>query len=181
MSNKNKVKQNSTIAADSESVISLLGDNKDVSKPIGNKQKKTKSKTRPKSNKNKTEKRKTGDLGETITCTFLMKQGFSIVEQNYLKKYGEIDIIALKDEIYHFIEVKTVSCESFPDVNHETDGYRPEDNVHAWKLKKLSKTIQAYILDKKIFEYEWQFDVALVYLNTVKRVARVNLLEDIIL
>jgi putative endonuclease len=130
---------------------------------------------------NRTKKRKTGDLGEKVVCTFLMKRGFEIVETNYLKKYGELDIIAKKDDINHFIEVKSVSCETFPNVNHETDGYKPEDNLHAWKLKRLSKTIQAYIQERKIFDKEWQFDIATVYLNTVTRTARVVLLEDIIL
>jgi len=54
--------------------------------------------------------RKTGDLGESIACRFLINKGFSIVERNYLKKWGEIDIIAKKDGKAHFIEVKSVSC-----------------------------------------------------------------------
>ncbi len=139
------------------------------------------NKTKQNKGDRRTKKRKIGDLGENIAVTFLMKQGFDVVDRNYLKKYGELDIVAIKGEIYHFIEVKSVSCESFPDVNHETDSYRPEDNVHGYKLKRLSKTIQAYILEKQVYEREWQFDIAVVYLNTITRTARVKLLEDIIL
>jgi Holliday junction resolvase-like predicted endonuclease len=56
----------------------------------------------------KTQKRKTGDLGEDIAVLFLMKQGFSILERNYLEKWGEIDVIAKKRGSLYFVEVKTV-------------------------------------------------------------------------
>ena len=61
---------------------------------------------------NLTEKRKTGNLGEDLACRFLMKHEFNISERNYLKKCGEIDIIADKGSKIHFIEVKSVSCET---------------------------------------------------------------------
>ena len=41
-----------------------------------------------------TEKRNIGDIGEAIAARFLGEKGFIIVEQNYLKKWGEIDIIS---------------------------------------------------------------------------------------
>lgn len=37
---------------------------------------------------------KIGNLGENIACNFLEKKGFKIIERNYRKKWGEIDIIA---------------------------------------------------------------------------------------
>ena len=54
---------------------------------------------------------KSGKVGECIAVKFLENKGFEIIEQNYRKKYGEIDIIAQKGKILHFIEVKSVSCE----------------------------------------------------------------------
>lgn len=68
----------------------------------------------------KTEKRKTGDLGEDIAERFLMKQGFVVVERNYLRKWGEIDIIVQKGGMIYFVEVKTVSCGTPENVPHET-------------------------------------------------------------
>lgn len=87
-----------------------------------------------------TEKRKTGNLGEDLSCRFLTKHGFSIVERNYLRKWGEIDIIAKNGPKTHFIEVKSVSCENVTDIS-EKGNYRPEDNLHPWKLQRLSRTI----------------------------------------
>src|SRR5688500_8779759 len=90
-------------------------------------------------------KKAIGTLGETIACRFLMKRGFKIIERNYLKKWGEIDIVAKKDELWHFVEVKTVSRENPFTVNQpvrtvsratqplEPEEFRPEDNLHPWK------------------------------------------------
>ncbi|MBX4181397.1 YraN family protein, partial [Candidatus Parcubacteria bacterium] len=58
---------------------------------------------------NRTEKRKLGDIGENIACDFLKNRGYTIVERNYLRKWGEIDIVARKGEVIHFVEVKSVS------------------------------------------------------------------------
>ena len=156
----------------------------------------------------RTEKRKIGDLGENIACKFLMKHGFEIVEQNYSKKWGEIDIIARKGDKLHFIEVKSVS--HMP-VSYETDNYKPEDNLHPWKLERLSRVIQTYLLGYKgntnvsyppecsragetgirsrvcpaelqrSGEVDWQFDIAVVYLDIKSMQAKVNYMEDIIL
>jgi Holliday junction resolvase-like predicted endonuclease len=57
----------------------------------------------------RTKKRETGDLGEKIAGRFLRSKGFDIVGWNYLKPWGEIDIITQKGEETHFIEVKTIS------------------------------------------------------------------------
>ena len=141
----------------------------------------------------RTEKRKIGDLGENIACRFLMKRGFEIVEQNYSKKWGEIDIIARKEGKLHFIEVKSVTRDSLKYVSPETDGYRAEDNLHPWKLKRLSRVIQTYLLGYRgnrnvshvtgqgNSEIDWQFDVAVVYLDLKSMEAKVNYMEDIIL
>ena len=144
----------------------------------------------------RTDKRKTGDIGEKIACRFLVKRGFEIVEQNYNKKWGEIDIIALKpghtkiEDKLHFIEVKSVTRDDLKHVSYETDGYRPEDNLHPWKLKRLSRVIQTYLLgyrgvscvtSQRGGEVDWQFDVIAVYLNIKSMQAKVNYMEDIII
>jgi|WetSurMetagenome_2_1015567.scaffolds.fasta_scaffold358166_1 putative endonuclease len=129
------------------------------------------------------ETQKIGEIGENIATKFLMKHGFSVLERNYTKKWGEIDIITQKDNKLHFIEVKSVSRETFKDVNRETlDNYHPEDNMHPWKLKRMSRTIQTYLLNKKIDEEkEWQVDLLVVFLDIKNKKARVKVVEDIIL
>lgn len=142
----------------------------------------------------RTEKRKIGDAGEEMACMFLVKRGFEIVERNYSKKWGEIDIIARRSvgqarngEKLHFIEVKTVTREPY---STNVDDYQPEDNLHPWKLQRLSRVIQTYLLgyrpsyakaSARQGETDWQFDVATVYLDLKTKEAKVNYLEDIII
>ena len=135
------------------------------------------------------ETQKIGEIGENIAVKFLVKHGFSILDRNYTKKWGEIDIIAEKDTKLYFIEVKSVSRETLntfiPKSFNSSDEryqYRPEDNMHPWKLKRLSRTIQTYHLSKRIpDEKEWQVDLFVVYLSQKERKARVKVVSDIIL
>ncbi|TAK57355.1 hypothetical protein EPO17_02185 [Patescibacteria group bacterium] len=130
---------------------------------------------------------KLGELGEDIACKFLKKQGFSIIERNYTKKWGEVDIIAKREGKLHFIEVKSVSCEKgWVSVIHKTSGmgdsYRPEDNMHDLKAKRLAKTIETYLLEKNLPEdISWQFDLATVYIEEETKKGKVEMLEDVIL
>jgi len=128
------------------------------------------------------EKQKIGELGENIAVKFLVKHGFSILDRNYTKKWGEIDIVAEKDNKIYFIEVKSVACETLNDVIYKTsDDHRPEDNMHPWKLKRLSRTIQTYQLSKKLDDKEWQVDLLIVFLDLKDKKARVKVISDIIL
>lgn len=130
-----------------------------------------------------------GEIGENIACTFLMKHGFEIIERNYTKKWGEIDIIAKKEGKLYFIEVKAVSRllkgqngEVIDNIEKEIDRYRPEDNLHPWKQKRLKRVIQSYLLQRHIpDDIVWQFDLLCVYMDQVNRVARVKVVEDLIL
>ncbi|GMQ95271.1 MAG: YraN family protein [Patescibacteria group bacterium] len=127
-----------------------------------------------------TNKQKVGKIGEDIACKFLVKRGFEVVGRNYWKKWGEIDIIARKRGTTHFVEVKTVSCENLQNVSH--DSYRPEENIHPRKLKRLSRTIQTYLLEKNIAEdADWQFNAVVVFLDRRAKIARMRFLENIIL
>ncbi len=126
---------------------------------------------------------KTGILGENIAKTFLMKQGFKILDRNYLRKWGEIDIVAKKGKTLRFVEVKAVSCEMVEDfVSRETkmDEFRPEENVHKEKLKRLARAIQTYLLDHNVSpETPYQIDVIAVWIDESSKKARVELLENV--
>ena len=126
---------------------------------------------------------KTGEIGENIAARFLVKQGFTIKDRNYTKKWGEIDIVAEKDNKIHFVEVKSVSRDTIKDLDkEELDRYNPEDNMHPWKLKRLGRTIQTYLLSEKIDDgMEWQVDLLVVFLNEKEKKARIKVVKDIIL
>ena len=139
-----------------------------------------------------TEKQKIGRLGEDIAVKYLENKGFLVIERNYLKKCGEIDIIAKKAGITHFIEVKSVTRENLGRNVSElansrlgrsvTDKYRPEDNLHLYKLKRLARVIQLYLFEKHANgEPEWVFDAITVQIDTKTRRASVKFLQNIVL
>lgn len=111
----------------------------------------------------------TGSIGEEIAAKFLQKKGFRIVEMNYRKPWGEIDIIAEKGGLMHFVEVKAVT-------GHVSDGsremdYRPEEMATRSKLIKVSRTAILYMESKKDTR-EFQVDVVGVILDSEKKIAR---------
>ena len=129
-------------------------------------------------------KRKIGNIGEEVAVKYLERKGFRVLERNYLRKWGEIDIVAEKANLLSFVEVKTVSHESaLPAGKDGSRGtYRPEDNMHPAKLRRLHRAIQTYLLDRKVPESrEWRIDVACVYLDFSTRKAKVEMLENVIL
>ncbi len=140
-----------------------------------------------KKQKEKTEKQKLGTIGEDCACKYLQKKGYKVIDRNYLKKWGEIDIVTIKEKKIHFIEVKSVSREitsgTGKSVIRETsNGYRPEDNMHPWKLQRLGRVIQSYLLEKDISDdVDWQLDLVTVHVDMNKRLSRVFMLPDIIL
>ncbi len=113
-----------------------------------------------------------GAEGEEVAAVYLTGLGWSIVTRNFRRPYGEIDIVARETGgKLVFVEVKTVSYGT---------GYRGEENVHPQKLKRLSRTIQSYLMTKHE-EGDWRFDVVVVELNLDTRLAKVRHLEDIII
>lgn len=48
-----------------------------------------------------------GNWGEAIAADYLQREGFELVSRNWRCVVGEIDIIACKDGVWHFVEVKT--------------------------------------------------------------------------
>ena len=131
---------------------------------------------------NKTSKQVVGDRGEEIACDFLKKQGYKIRDRNYLEKWGELDIVAQKGNEIRFVEVKTVSRlrQGYGGQARDNNDYEPEDNIHPWKIKRLYRTIETYLLRKGIDdEVDWQLDAIAVYLNSGGEVLKIEHLEDI--
>ena len=77
----------------------------------------------------------TGKKGEDLAIDFLQKQGFTILLRNWRYKRYEMDIIAEKSNVLHFIEVKTRTNDLF--------GY-PEEIVSKRKIKTMLRTGAAF-------------------------------------
>jgi putative endonuclease len=124
----------------------------------------------------KTDKRATGDIGEDIAATYYVKHGYVVIERNYLKPWGELDLIAKKGNKLHFVEVKTVSRGKL----HVKEPIRPEENMHERKIRRIARAVQTYLLERRISKkVEWEIDLACVYLDFSTRRATVEVLENI--
>ncbi len=98
-------------------------------------------------------RQKLGKEGERLVEAFLAKAGYRILARNYRVKFGEIDIIAEKDQTTVFIEVKTRKGNSF--------GF-PRESVTYTKQKKISMTALCWLRESGRENTRARFDVASV-------------------
>ncbi|WKN33405.1 YraN family protein [Porifericola rhodea] len=87
----------------------------------------------------------TGDSGEKMAAKFLEKKGFRIVAQNYRYRRAEVDLIALKENLIVFVEVKTRRSSAFG---------HPEDFVDEHKAEHILNAADNYV-----HEHNWQGDI----------------------
>ena len=104
-------------------------------------------------------KRKVGRMGEDLASDMLESSGYRIIARNYMTRDGEIDIIAIKDGVIHFVEVKTRSGDEF--------GY-PADAVTESKQKRIRKAAKAYLSGRRGHWSELSFDVYEVMVNHIE-------------
>jgi len=82
-----------------------------------------------------------GILGEQNACNFLIKRGYQIMERNYRKKFGEIDIIVRAPDLtLVFIEVKTLLIKN----QDRGFGFSPEDNFTTHKFSKVKRMCEFF-------------------------------------
>lgn len=94
-----------------------------------------------------------GTLGENAAVKLLKKKGYKILARNFRKKYGELDIIAKKDGIISFVEVKLRATKTFGTAAEAVD---------ARKRQRMIKTAQAYLSENGL-DCACSFDVVEVY------------------
>ena len=123
------------------------------------------------------ETQKTGEYGEEICIQFLKNNGYVVIDRNYTLPIGEIDIIAKKNEIIHFIEVKSVSRENTDHISRETE-YNPAENVTREKIQKCYKVIYQYKKSHNV-SCETQFDVYLVYIDKRNIKHKIERIENV--
>jgi len=120
-----------------------------------------------------------GALGEALAAEYLKRHGFSIRDRNVMRKTGELDIVAQKEDVLHFVEVKTILTDEFPREKDSTDSYDPSLNLHEAKVRKVARTGEWYVLESE-WEGDWQVDAVLVWLRRRDGMAQVSYLPQIV-
>lgn len=135
-----------------------------------------------KQNAKQGEKNVTGAYGEQIAVNYLKKKGLTILNTNYLKKWGEIDIVARETGKVRFVEVKTVSYETKAALEQAISRgtWRPEENVHVSKIIKLNRAIESWLMENN-YEGDWEIDVIAVRIVPRERYASVKYIKNVIL
>ncbi|MGA1846201.1 YraN family protein [Deferribacter abyssi] len=103
---------------------------------------------------------KLGKVGEKKAVKYLISKGYEIIEKNYRCKFGEIDIIARKDDVIVFVEVKTRKDNKF--------GYGFEA-VDRKKINKIIKVAKRFLISRNI-ENPCRFDVISIDADTITHI-----------
>jgi putative endonuclease len=80
-----------------------------------------------------------GNIAEERGCEYLRNKGLRIIDRNVYNRFGEIDIIAIREDVLHFVEVKSA-------MSYE----QAVNNITRAKLQKLNRTIQTYLQQKRL-------------------------------
>lgn len=102
-----------------------------------------------------------GDSGEEVAVRFLKKKGFEIMKRNFRTRFGEIDIIAIDEDMLVFIEVKVKRGDKFGD---------PGEMINARKIEKIKRTANYFIQEKDLCDIPWRIDAVLIRGEVIEHV-----------
>lgn len=112
-------------------------------------------------------------LGEDKACEYLKKLGFKIIERNFRKGYGELDIVATEEtkdgKVLVFVEVKTRTSNSYGSAL---------EAITYWKLREIIKTAQYYKLTHRNLPESLRIDAVSIILSG-KEVQTIELRRNI--
>lgn len=99
------------------------------------------------------ERKAFGSAAEQAVGAYLEEQGFTVIAYNYFARVGELDLVARKNELIVFVEVKARKSSYFP----------LSSVITSSKQRKIIQAAQFFIIDKKLTQTVWRFDVAFVH------------------
>jgi len=91
-----------------------------------------------------------GNIAEEKGVEYLLQNGFGVIEKNFYSRFGEIDIVAIKDGVLHFIEVKSA-----------LDYEAAINNITKTKLSRIIKTAQIY-MKKNSLDIDFSIDAIII-------------------
>ncbi len=99
-----------------------------------------------------------GLQAESLVADHLRKQGYRILDRNWRRPWGELDVVARRGDTIHFIEVKASRA--------RREGFDPFLRADARKMHKVKRTAQTWLSANRYGpNTEWQMDIASVILG----------------
>jgi putative endonuclease len=95
------------------------------------------------------ERKKFGDFGENLAAKFLERKGYKIIERNFRRRFGEIDLIAKKEGKIIFIEVKARRNGKYG---------TPEEAITVWKKQRLRNAAFAFLQSRNCQNADFGID-----------------------
>ena len=114
-------------------------------------------------------RREVGILSEKLAGNFLEKRGYHILETNYRRPVGEIDIIARHKDSLVFVEVRTKKSRQFGS---------PEESITPTKMARLRAVAAHYGQNRDNLPPSWRIDVVAIELDRTGQVSRIELIEN---
>lgn len=103
-----------------------------------------------------------GNIAEDNAVCYLEENGYLIVERNFYSRFGEIDIIAAKGDVLHFVEVKSAQ-------EYEV----AIENITKTKLSRFIKTVDVY-LKKNALDVAFMIDAVIVVDNEISIIENIT-------
>ena len=104
-----------------------------------------------------------GNIAEERAVLFLEEGAYFIVQRNFYSRFGEIDIIATKDDVLHFVEVKSGE-----------DYELAVQNITPSKISKLIKTAYIY-MKKNSLDCDFTLDAIIVTPQNIELLQNITL------
>jgi len=113
-----------------------------------------------------------GSFAEGLAEKFLKDREYKILGRNYRKPWGEVDIIAEKEGIVIFVEVKASDSPA-------PKGFEPEKRVNDDKIKRIKRAAQTYIQQKNLDDRSWQIDLIAIEFDKDRGAAKITHFKNI--
>lgn len=119
-----------------------------------------------------TERMALGLAAETAVAEHLTGAGFEILDRNWRRPWGELDIVARKNHIVHFVEVKAS--------RKQVAGFDPFLRANGWKMHKIKRTAQTWLSYRDCSpDTEWQMDIASVIMDPSLSGPHIEIFENV--
>ena len=126
-------------------------------------------------------KKTKGDIAENIAVSYLLENNYEILERNFREPYGEIDIVAFKDEVFRFVEVKSSFVKRGSLKSGYLEMFSPQDRVNRKKIETIAKTAVSYLERKGKEDRPWCIDTVGLYFSNEGDLLKTELVENVVL